>query len=61
MRVSYKSLWKQFWYDLVIFFREPFFALPILLLPGIFLSSTLVPLRKTKAIYPALRSTSRCT
>lgn len=36
MRVSYKSLWKQFWYDLVIFFREPFFALPILLLPGIF-------------------------
>lgn len=36
MRVSLKSVWKQFWYDLVIFFREPFFALPILLLPGVF-------------------------
>ena len=31
-----KCIWKQFWYDLVIFFREPFFALPILLLPGVF-------------------------
>lgn len=36
MRLSLKSVWKQFWYDLVIFFREPFFALPILLLPGVF-------------------------
>lgn len=36
MKVSLKSIWKQFWYDLVIFFREPFFALPILLLPGVF-------------------------
>lgn len=36
MRFSVKSIWKQFWYDLVIFFREPFFALPILLLPGVF-------------------------
>lgn len=36
MRLSLKSIWKQFWYDLVIFFREPFFALPILLLPGVF-------------------------
>lgn len=36
MKFSLKSIWKQFWYDLVIFFREPFFALPILLLPGVF-------------------------
>jgi len=36
MKLSLKSIWKQFWYDLVIFFREPFFALPILLLPGLF-------------------------
>ena len=36
MRFSIRSIWKQFWYDLVIFFREPFFALPILLLPGVF-------------------------
>ncbi len=36
MRFSVRSIWKQFWYDLVIFFREPFFALPILLLPGVF-------------------------
>ncbi|SFB83320.1 ABC transporter permease [Butyrivibrio sp. YAB3001] len=36
MRLSVKSIWKQFWYDLVIFFREPFFALPILFLPGLF-------------------------
>lgn len=36
MRLSIKSIWKQFWYDLVIFFREPFFALPILFLPGLF-------------------------
>ncbi len=36
MKLSLKSIWKQFWYDLVIFFREPFFALPILLLPGAF-------------------------
>ena len=36
MKFSAKCIWKQFWYDLVIFFREPFFALPILLLPGVF-------------------------
>lgn len=36
MKLSIKSIWKQFWYDLVIFFREPFFALPILVLPGLF-------------------------
>ena len=36
MKFSLKSIWKQFWYDLIIFFREPFFALPILLLPGLF-------------------------
>lgn len=36
MKITTKSIWKQFKYDLVIFFREPFFALPILLLPGIF-------------------------
>lgn len=36
MKVALKSIWKQFWYDLLIFFREPFFALPILLLPGVF-------------------------
>lgn len=36
MKLSAKSIWKQFWYDLIIFFREPFFALPILFLPGIF-------------------------
>lgn len=36
MKLSLKSIWKQFWYDLVIFFREPFFALPILFLPGVF-------------------------
>lgn len=33
-----KVLTKQVKYDLIIFFREPFFALPILLLPGCFLS-----------------------
>jgi ABC-type multidrug transport system permease subunit len=31
-----KVLSKQVKYDLIIFFREPFFALPILLLPGVF-------------------------
>ena len=31
-----KVLTKQVKYDLIIFFREPFFALPILLLPGVF-------------------------
>lgn len=36
MKLSLKSIWKQFWYDLIIFFREPFFALPILFLPGLF-------------------------
>lgn len=36
MKLTLKSIWKQFWYDLVIFFREPFFALPILFLPGVF-------------------------
>ena len=36
MNVSTKSIWKQFWVDLLIFFREPFFALPILFLPGLF-------------------------
>lgn len=36
MKLTVKSIWKQFWYDLVVFFREPFFALPILLLPGVF-------------------------
>jgi len=33
MKTSFKSLVK---YDFIVFFREPFFALPILLLPGIF-------------------------
>ncbi|MBR3098361.1 MAG: ABC transporter permease [Clostridia bacterium] len=36
MKFSAKCIWKQFKYDLIIFFREPFFALPILLLPGVF-------------------------
>ena len=36
MKITLKSIWKQFKYDLIIFFREPFFALPILLLPGLF-------------------------
>ena len=36
MNVSIKSIRKQFWVDLLIFFREPFFALPILFLPGLF-------------------------
>ena len=36
MTLSLKCIWKQFRYDLMIFFREPFFALPILLLPGVF-------------------------
>ncbi len=31
-----KCIWKQFWIDLLIFFREPFYALPILFLPGLF-------------------------
>ena len=31
-----RVLTKQVKYDLIIFFREPFFALPILLLPGVF-------------------------
>ena len=36
MTLSTKCIWKQFWVDLLIFFREPFFALPILFLPGLF-------------------------
>jgi len=31
-----KSLFKLSKYDFIVFFREPFFALPILVLPGIF-------------------------
>ena len=36
MNIKTKSMTKQFWVDLLIFFREPFFALPILFLPGLF-------------------------
>ncbi len=36
MKLSLRSIGKQFWYDLVIFFRLPFFSQPKLLLPGIF-------------------------
>ena len=36
MKTTLRSISKQFKYDLIIFFREPFFALPILLLPGLF-------------------------
>ena len=36
MNLSTKAIRKQVWVDLLIFFREPFFALPILFLPGLF-------------------------
>lgn len=36
MKQSVKSIAKLVQYDLIIFFREPFFALPTLLLPGFF-------------------------
>ncbi len=36
MNRTLTTIRKQFKYDMIIFFREPFFALPILLLPGVF-------------------------
>ena len=49
MNLSSKAIRKQFWIDLLVFFREPFFALPILFLPGLFFAVYAGAMAKTAA------------